>query len=1313
MSTTIIDDSSIEKKQFITTDIKLLIDKDGKYVVNKKGLYVANTELMTQLANMARGDAHHDLDEVFKKANYENDDAIKDAFIAGIPAKPTTYYDEPTCLSSVILSFNGTKCNGKIDDFLNNLRNVKNVTDGVVVDNTSNFTTIDVGFSGNRCFTYDAVQFIIECSTNAKAKLEPYKGDNFGNDFFQRVSLGGRTNSGLGTNASIIVDFSQHHFIEKLGQGTRSNNTNTIYYLMTPEVVNDPAGKTNIHNKSVFENKNGVKLVSCLQNTPNPMSYTKYNPFETNPLNNFFSNYDFSLLPIKQVFTGVKNEKLISTLNINYDRGETTVPFTDTIEDSKGENSITTVLGYLKSIIQKLQIKFGNDPNGVNKKANLQFNFNSKVQQKRGGDWFQVLACLDAKNRTYTQILPGNSRQQINNSVLGPVYFVTHDQIAVSYALLNGANVIYMDYYGRIYVFKNRGDPIFAKGATPIEKLLLNGMKDFWLGPEISTGVYKHENLKNHCIEIFDIYKKERTRLISNYKVKVVNVIEELSIIARTTFKDLKWEKSTSTKVFTNVLKKLFSSSVELAFVCDNFADINVDIAEINNEYDSLLKNVISDSSLYKEKIIQLNTNLNILKGLYDKFGDIHNTIVKEKTGTRSGHELTDPISTTFDSWIDKNVKKLDVYKAIDKLDFYNYYQPNQPDNNNLSRRFVNLFFTPTTSSTPDKTTDKHIFLTYIQTLDDKSVLNNIVKALTEIKNILGNTVTTLKETTRETRRNNLKPGDGTIYINNLLNLMYETILLLTVPPHDNDSYITKFMNVAGDINYHIGIDKLKRDIEGVLNLESTDNIIVKEDKDEIAILNGVNGKNSTSTMFVDDSSSSSSSSDADKIGGGWKTLVKSTSSSGNNVICDVSVKQITWQLLNCILLEGCSLTDLKTILDNYKKYMIPVRPQKEEEIDYFSYDEFVKKITDSIEEEEQEDKVIQFIQVSATVIGVVVGGLTVLYNYYLPNKLGSKHGGGNPDDTTDNLLQNFNMGYHPLMPIYMLLSPFYYTLGPKAQGDPFFYTYFTYFNVLEKMVDVLENNYLNEPSNNSKILSSYVIGFALRTFLFTSNTSNLQSKKILQVVGIPLEDFSTFSLKNDSFSNLIMGTFHSNPDEDIAAFILLDSDLFNNFINNEVNIKNILQQGTQVDNLPTYNVLKDKIYNLLSRIVSKINIDRGTPETVETSEIVASLPQVTTNVDNNEIQNPQEVAKGVLPYKPYINPAVEAQKTVWSFTNGFNNTGISVGAYGGKTKKYRKNRNKHLKSNKNKKRTPKQKSKTRKIRKNKYNKNTKRFKKQ
>ena len=102
--------------------------------------------------------------------------------------------------------------------------------------------------------------------------------------------------------------------------------------------------------------------------------------------------------------------------------------------------------------------------------------------------------------------------------------------------------------------------------------------------------------------------------------------------------------------------------------------------------------------------------------------------------------------------------------------------------------------------------------------------------------------------------------------------------------------------------------------------------------------------------------------------------------------------------------------------------------------------------------------------------------------------------------------------------------------------------------------------------------------------------------------------EYSTFSLKNDSFVGLITGALHLDENDEFNELVILDSDLFKNFIKNEVNIKQILQQGTSVDNLPTYEALKTRIYDLLTKIVIKVNIDRGTPQNnIETPSVVAS----------------------------------------------------------------------------------------------------------
>lgn len=82
------------------------------------------------------------------------------------------------------------------------------------------------------------------------------------------------------------------------------------------------------------------------------------------------------------------------------------------------------------------------------------------------------------KNRAYTQILPNADRSKpftLHENC--PVYLVTHDQIAVAFALSNGINVIYMNYHGLIYVFKNMADPAFLVLENASKKYYLMVLK--------------------------------------------------------------------------------------------------------------------------------------------------------------------------------------------------------------------------------------------------------------------------------------------------------------------------------------------------------------------------------------------------------------------------------------------------------------------------------------------------------------------------------------------------------------------------------------------------------------------------------------------------------------------------------------------------------------------------------------------------------------------------------------------------------------------------------------------------------------------
>lgn len=496
-------------------------------------------EFAKQSANLSRADAHHDLNEVFKNTDYINDPNLKAAFDEGLPRNVQVLngrndiihetpdvrnLDEDACLTSVIKQIAPDSVTYKrFNDVKLMADDVCNVTDGsdgktpsrLRIGRSSPTNPEDLN-QDQIYFEYDVVQFFIKCST---PKPGQYGGENFGADFWTNTNLGGGSNY---KNAYIVVDFNQHGFIERLKQGRHLPDV-YIHYLMLPEVVNDPAGKTNVFTPTIFGNiPTGLNLYSWVQTNANPMSYTKYNCFDTNPMNNFYSAYDFSLLPIQSIYSSAKNLKFQSTLNITYnDNTSPDPPLVDTIEDSKGENSITTVVGFLKKIINQIKTAAGLS---TNNRRNLQFNFNSKVQQKRGGDWFQALCCLDIQNRELTRCLPkSQNRTTLNGSDLkgnpgidGPVYFVSHDRIAVAYALLNGINVIYIGVDGRVYIFKNKGDYHFNTTSTiiPKEKILFDGMRMNWV------------NTRNGALlESRDF--ADSIRAYKQYKEYSLNIIEQ------------------------------------------------------------------------------------------------------------------------------------------------------------------------------------------------------------------------------------------------------------------------------------------------------------------------------------------------------------------------------------------------------------------------------------------------------------------------------------------------------------------------------------------------------------------------------------------------------------------------------------------------------------------------------------------------------------------------------------------------------------------------------------------------------------------
>ena len=1178
---------------------KGLLGKKGpnKYSASISCDKKASKNYQNHIANLALADAEHDLGEVLSNEFSKKSSALLGKFNQGIPyfsTRPGHKISEDIALNSVF---------SNIENWQNKVMDVTSArTDGSLLE-----ITFD---KSQTYFTYNAVKFCIKSHGEYNAP-----SSDFGKKFVENTSLGGS-----GNEAAIIVDFSQHHFLEKIKEGAHANFT--VHYLMTPEVVNDPAGKPNVHNKSIFGNTSmggilqnpGVELRSYVQNDPEPLSYTKFNEYEPSPLNNFFSNYEFTLSPIRQNYTNQKAEKFITTLNITYDNGDKK-PLTNTVEDSKGENSITTVIAYLRTLMSRLF-----NPTDI-------FNFNSKCQQKRGGDWFQALACLDAKNRAYTQILPDADRSKpftLHENC--PVYLVTHDRIAVAFALSNGINVIYMDYHGMIYVFKNMADHAFFGSGKCIEEILFDGIKKNWI--EHDEGEFLRQRIvtaENYMMARSSILELEKGAFES--KVEAFNAfINESASLSFPTFAHKNVDQFFNT--LQEKIQQLFSQAVRFMFVEINLINVREEIDFVKNNKDTIQwtkgfeEQQESKEEFYK-KINTFSRNLNNIKGLCDRFGLF-------SAENENNADITTLINS-ITNWININVKKMDMYRLANGFTVeYGDSVVTQPKSflSKVSEKMSRITsFTTKNTKISDTTNqnetikyDKYLFLSFIQTLSNRTKL---VTSLHSLKNVLNNFYAIFNaqpDSYSRGRDGRLKIPPNIAKYNCVVNFINDATIILNTEKNADHS----ITNSASD---------------NIIISDSTDNIILSEDNEEIANIkkDGKFSNNTENEVVVAQS--------------GGKSYAYFTTSSGKNdatVVNDLSIKQITWSLLTGILTNGFDYFHMNNIIQQYKT-IIPertgeVRTSTGETTATYNYDvdpyiqELKAKINASLIRQGTElvapavaVGTAVYLETVSPLLGATIVGLSwtaeYVYEKYIVKKGGAENeiggaenemggvenemGGVENEMGGTDLLKDFTFGYHPLMPIYMLLSPFYYTLGAKYESDPFFYTYFTYINVLEKMVNVLEANYLNDALHKNNVLAAYLLGFSLGTFLFSSNTSLLQNNKIIDVVGISQQDYYTFALKNDSFASLITGAIHLTPDEEVLGFVLLDSELFKNFINVEVNIKEILERGTSETDLPSHMVLKNRISDIMTRIVTKVNNDRGTPLEVANDAVASGVKPV------------------------------------------------------------------------------------------------------
>jgi hypothetical protein len=397
----------------------------------------------------------------------------------------------------------------------------------------------------------------------------------------------------LENNSAIIIDATAVSLLTILKKGPKVMDDGIrkkIYYILTPEVVNDPAGKTSVAEK-IFDPtlpiyNSGVELIGCEPNIPESINYNysydrhittgeSFKSKSTNPYDKFFSAFNFQLSEVQRNRKGKKTEY---TTNLLIKSNDKRIPVPENVQDSKTKNNITFLTSLIKNAISMLGKKQDTLAN--------RFLFNTKLQQKRSGDWLQVLACAVLKSRALKQYNPPGTapREQEIETKITKVYFVTHDRVALAFALLLGVECIYTHTKTKsCYIFKSASP---ADLETANVAFLQNKKNE--LNAILTRITSAASDFNNYQTPQHDEYKKFRYANIENkYPQAISGVRDKYSSIF-----DKDAEATFNSTDFTKFTCETFELALLFDYLLLNFPDLSIDFETILPTIEKLTVNI-------------------------------------------------------------------------------------------------------------------------------------------------------------------------------------------------------------------------------------------------------------------------------------------------------------------------------------------------------------------------------------------------------------------------------------------------------------------------------------------------------------------------------------------------------------------------------------------------------------------------------------------------------------------------------------------------------------------------------------------------
>lgn len=1099
-----------------------------------------DAKLKQILASLSVGDTKHDFhyDMGILKST-----AFKKAFNYGLPDgggydDENIMKDEEACLASIVKTY---RVNNQDRSDSYNPINASNPQYTPGVTNKHNITTIN-----NKEFT---VTYTDVKPRKKSFGMKSADEEITSNLFFKNLLLDDLD------NIAIVVDAASIRFFEILTNGNKMNKN--VYYIYGPEVINDPATKKQpsdkIFSNIVNANNNGVKLISCVPLQKNSASKFNYSfapnvksLISTQYLNQFYTKYNFVLSDSKEISKG-KSVEYVTNLDIKGIGSQI-----NKLPDSKSKNDIT----FIESIMNNFKNLFvSKSSSGLT--PDKQFLISSSLQQKRSGDWLQVLLCAALKDKL-REFKTFNGPEKNVMQDVQEVFFVTHDRIALAFALLNGVSCIFTHHHGQThfhsaFVFR-LNDPI---KQLQQDKEIATKYASSESITELKT---KINTLKNEFIVYLDTgsytkTKEKEDKLQELINKAILRIQSQLNDIPQ---KNAKYNIAT----FVDDTTTIFSTALELILSKTIFPNLQNQITELQNIYeqiDTLLSlGNQSDSEAFTSIIKNYKHIISIVENVEAIYAKIK--------------------STTLDDYNNKllALTKQPVYKAANdwKWDI------------NVSSRDVIMLSDIT--SVKNYKLDRNIFLYNLNELDDDIKLK-IAWIYYQTYNLLYNlflekiTPTNINE---YLINNNQIITDRNIVKFKAVSLAFCVEVLLTIGGGNN------IKNIGGkDITHYNIIQILDKFItlnnKKIQNVLITDGIIVKEDL-HIIKSKKLNQRGGDISNYQEENAFTQ----------------------GSDLFFEGNNKNVTYALMTLICFSANYYSTLYFHMGNVLSDVMELYDQTPIEMTTTSSEtKFpnagIVNTKKRMREEESIDDVNKYIRVDGMVGGdiymksnnlstssynTVQNDIRELYNS-LP-KMVNEDNVTTSDDNSD-IFKNTSICFHPLLPIYMLTQAYLSSIinehiTESLDSDLFI----NYFTLLKQLKDNIVNIYSDKNNNNQKKLEAYIVGICLKQLLFVANNRNEQYQTCLELLNVDNYTYSNISSYTETLTHAVSGKIAFDDVILEQGPIYLKSKLFKTFINS-INIQTIFDADIDYNSF-NEDFFKQNVMQFSMEIAEKIMEDRG-----------------------------------------------------------------------------------------------------------------------